>query len=432
MTIREALDTIKGFRYCFEKMPFATGTARSLLLEMTIPHDEDSINSQYDALAYFANLKEDKRQLLIHYLYGIHDISQTLTGIIQGRCADDIELFEIKHLSYIAKKVYELLDGLYVQNIETCNRTFSILDPIHSGQDSFYVYDCYSESLRKARKNGDIEAGIEEEKKVLETLTGKIRTYAENLKETLSSLLRIDIAQAKAEFHKNWQTCKPSFSDKGELVIEGMVNPLIRDTIGTEKYQPVSIRIVKGTPYILTGMNMGGKSVTLNTVCLVQVLAQIGMGCPAKNAELGICEDIYYYNSETSKKEIQLSSFASEMKCLDLIITGLNNTKGDNLIIIDEPARTTNPIEGEALVYGLIESLKNPLSYMLIATHYNVNDCNCKYLRVKGMTENGGIDYSIKEVERVDVPNEALSVARLMNVSGKWIELSEKYLSNAK
>ena len=103
--------------------------------------------------------------------------------------------------------------------------------------------------------------------------------------------------------------------------------------------------------------------------------------------------------------------------------------RGDNLLaLLDEPARATNPIEGTALVEGLVEVIGKSKGGTVVATHYNIKNDNIKRYRVAGLKD-GRMDYRLIETESGDVPHEAVAIAEQLGVNKEWIESTKKYLN---
>lgn len=433
MKFRAFVDTVLGLRFLLEKLPLSSGTSWHYLLDECIPEEEEAIKERYSRLNYFLQLDGMRHQMLTKHLSDMHDISNTLFHLQKGKILDDIELYEIKHLSYVSIKIAEILPDYDICDINIARKAFDILDPYKNRQDSFYVYDIYDEQLTKYRKDNDIDSALREEQKVLSQLSERLRPLATGLMAILNTLFTIDVTQAKAVlFRKNHFTL-PVFKKENRMKVRGMFNPYVRTKVGEQAYQSINISLHKGVPAILIGMNMGGKTVTLHTIVLLQLLAQMGFGCPAEEVEIEVCSLICEFSADNIEKNDGYSSFANELFALDEIIrtTEIADKSGrTSLIVIDEPARTTNPTEGAALVQGLVDTLRNSEVFLMVATHYNVHTEQCAFLRVKGLTKEG-IDYHIEEVGTAEVPNEAIAVAELINVSKQWINNAKHYLANA-
>ena len=111
-------------------------------------------------------------------------------------------------------------------------------------------------------------------------------------------------------------------------------------------------------------------------------------------------------------------------------------------MLIDEPARTTNPVEGKALVQAIIKILESQSSFTLITTHYGQLGSHCRRLRVKGFVEdmdnipltpqsiNRFIDYSLTEDQSDNVPHEALRIASILNCDPEMIALAKESINN--
>lgn len=411
----------------------ASGASWSILLDDSIPEEEEVITERYSRLGYFLQLDGMRHQMLTKHLSGIHDISHTLYSLKKGKVLDDIELYEIKHLSYVSIKVADILPDYDICDIGSAQKAFDILDPYKNRQDSFYVYDIYSEQLAKYRKDHDIDSALREEQKVLAQLAEQLRPLATGLTALLNTLFTMDIAQAKATLFRMYHFTQPVFKKEKLLRVRGMFNPYVRTKVGEQAYQSIDVCLHKGVPSFLIGMNMGGKTVTLNTIVLLQLLAQMGFGCPAEEMETEVCSLICGFSGDGIQKDDSYSSFANELLVLDEMIrkTGKACQSGRaTLIVMDEPVRTTNPTEGAALVQGLVDTLIDNEVFLMVATHYNVHAGQCAYLRVKGLT-NEGIDYHIEETCLSEVPNEAIAVAEIIKVSEQWINNSKHYLADA-
>ena len=172
---------------------------------------------------------------------------------------------------------------------------------------------------------------------------------------------------------------------------------------------------------------MGGKTVVLKTLALCQFLCQFGFGVPAAQARVALKEEVCFCIGDHQSITEGLSSFASEMRQIDALIR-LARQGSKVLALLDEPARTTNPTEGTALVRALLPILSTPQTDVLIATHYVIPfDGKHRCLKVKGL-ENGSMNYTLTEVNEGEVPLEALNIATQLDVDPEWIREAEKFV----
>ena len=171
---------------------------------------------------------------------------------------------------------------------------------------------------------------------------------------------------------------------------------------------------------------MGGKTVVLKTLTLCQYLFQFGFGIPASAACIAIKDEIMFCIGDEQSIEKGLSSFAAEMKNIDAVIKASRENRR-LLALIDEPARTTNPTEGTALVQALLKVLSEKRMSLVMTTHYDIEPGSAYCLRVKGF-DNGLMNYSLVEVEDGEVPHEALNIAQSLGIDPEWIDLARHEL----
>lgn len=444
MKLKSVIDSPCGLRFCFEMLNLQSGYSRRYLLDMEMMTSKEDIMPVYAQVEKFRKVfcKEENKvflQTLQFKLQGLKDIEQTVNKLSYHRVLDDIELFEIKHLSLLALDVKEMLDRFSVENFidKTISRVVDILDPDHLKISSFYIYDSYSKELAllrsriKSTPEGDERQELISQSLILEAdlrrdISFKLSPYGALLLSTLTILADVDISISKAVMMEKYDFTFPLFS-KGSYVLKSMFNPQVKAALeeNGRQFQCVDIEYGKD-PVLIIGANMGGKTVVLKTLALCQYLFQFGFPVPVKKAEMGIKEEVYLVCGDQQSEIKGLSSFASEMKNIDEVIR--NSSHGsDILALIDEPARSTNPIEGTALVSSLITILSQKNVSLVLTTHYNIDSQNCIRLKVKGL-ENGVMNYQLKVSKDSDVPHEALNVAESLNVSKEWIKEAKSVL----
>ena len=171
---------------------------------------------------------------------------------------------------------------------------------------------------------------------------------------------------------------------------------------------------------------MGGKTIVLKTLAMCQYLLQFGFGIPATSADMMIYDEIFCLTTDDQSINKGLSSFAAEMKNIDAVIKASQQDK-KILALIDEPARTTNPTEGTALVSSLVRLLQDKEMSLVIVTHYNIKTYNNKCLRVKGLID-GKMNYVLVETHEGEVPHEALNIAETLGIDSQWIEMAKEII----
>ena len=429
MKFREIVESPCGIRYLFDELELQSGYARKVLLDREMMTDPVRIDEAYASLrGYYGMVLEDRRRVedMRFRLQGLRDISGTLASLAEGSVLDEIEFFEIKHMAMLAET---LPVGSDMENV------IGILDPDGLKIGTFYLYDSYSPELRRLRSETDDnpdDAGLQdelanEEERIKKLLSDKLRPYAVSLQKTLRELADLDISLAQAvQMHVEGLVIPSSGK---EAAITGMFHPGVRAVLKAKgrEFQPVDFAFRSGVPATVIGANMGGKTVALKTLCMIQYLYQFGFALPVGSAVMTPFDEIRFCIGDEQSEKTGLSSFAAEMQRIDSAIAAVEQG-GRVLVLVDEPARTTNPVEGTALVAALLERLADRHNLALImTTHYTVEHAG-ECWRVSGLlpgTKGRKMDYRHVRTTRHEVPHEALNIARELGIDSRWIELAD-------
>ncbi|MBR5855901.1 MAG: DNA mismatch repair protein MutS [Bacteroidales bacterium] len=448
MTFKSVLDIDCGIRFMYDNLGLNSSCARKMLLETPMMTSKREIDLHYAKLNQLFN---KNLVPIANKLMCLKDIENTIKRVAGGIVLDDIELFEIKYLAMIARDVRLLLQEQKITavNLPDLQEVVDILDPDRLNIPSFYVYDSYSEALMQVRKeiksivgygkevegedkqqllelqkrNDEIEAEVRGE------LSGRIRGHSNGLGHALKNLALLDILIAKVVQMKEMGLCFPSVTEVGETFYEKMFNPMVKDALNAvgKEFYPVDI-CFSNVPVTIIGANMGGKSVVLKTLALNQLLCQFGFGVAAQVCCVKVVGKVMFCIGDDQNATKGLSSFAAEMLAINGVVKSLR--EGENILaLVDEPARTTNPVEGTALVEGLLEVIKRGEGGFVLTTHYNIKSSEVKRYRVKGLKD-GVMDYTLIEADSGDVPHEAVSIAQSLGIDAEWIELTRKHLNN--
>lgn len=462
MQLRKLIDSPCGLRFILDELCTHSSYSRKLLLESTMMHDREAIEKSYSVLKEFYHIVENEEnkitiQTLQHKLCKLKDINNTISRLSASTVIDDIELYEVKNLALLAADVKNILEKLNLINIieiPTLEDVVRILDPDGLRIATFYIYDSYSEELASLRKKLKEKECFQEEiynkvatleDEIRAELSNKLKPYVDYLREALETLADVDINLAKALQMKDMQLCFPTVSKDNVATYKGIFHPEVRDILQKENKQYHKVDIEFGLkPVIIMGANMGGKTIVLKTLAMCQYLMQFGFGVPADSAEMMIYDEIFCLTTDDQSLNKGLSSFAAEMKNIDAVIKSTSRARTDAkycvsssdakycvstniLALIDEPARTTNPTEGTALVSSLVKLLQDRAMSLIIVTHYNIKTYNNKCLRVKGLVD-GKMNYELVETHEGEVPHEALNIAETLGIEPQWISMAKDML----
>jgi DNA mismatch repair ATPase MutS len=221
------------------------------------------------------------------------------------------------------------------------------------------------EALRKRDEANEGVAAAEES--VRARLSAIVREHAQALEALSERTGALDVLLAQARFTQRYD-CKPAVvaREPGVSFTEGRYLPLEAelDAQGS-RYEPISVDLQDAA--VLTGPNMGGKSVALRTCGFMATLAAFGIPVPAKSAQVCLFDEIAWLGIG-AQEELGglLSSFAREViRLKDL----LARPSSRMFVLIDEFARTTTPHEGKALLVALIRTLRRRQRLAFVATH---------------------------------------------------------------
>ena len=219
------------------------------------------------------------------------------------------------------------------------------------------------------RQMDDLHAQLdEEEERIRKVLSEDIYRFAEILTDNCERMGELDVALAKALYAMAHDCVKPEIAEEHVVEIEDGRNLQVEDILKSKgkPYCPVSISLADGVTCI-TGANMGGKTISLKLSGQVAILTQYGFFVPARKARVGLSNYMQILVGDSQSLERGLSTFGSEMEELKEI---LDHSVDRTLLLIDEIASGTNPVEGLALTKALVDYLIEKPYITLITTHF--------------------------------------------------------------
>ena len=444
MQLRKLIDSPCGLRFMIDNLCTHSSYSRKIMLESSMMYDKNSIEKSYAVMKEFYEVvKNDENKNIVQSLQfklcNLKDINHTISRLATSVVIDDIELYEVKSLALLSADVKNILEKISLDKIiaiPNLDEVVKILDPDGLRIATFYIYDSYSEelaSLRKKLKEKDVyqediyNEVMRIEDEIRAELSSKLRPYSEAMTSALNALAYVDINIAKSLQMKELGLCFPTISLKNISSYKGIFHPEVKSILEKEKREYQKVDIDFGLkPLIIMGSNMGGKTIVLKTLSMCQYLLQFGFGIPATSADMMIYDEIFCLTTDDQSINKGLSSFAAEMKNIDAVIKVSQQNK-KILALIDEPARTTNPTEGTALVSSLVKLLQDRAMSLVIVTHYNIKTYNNKCLRVKGLID-GKMNYELVETHEGEVPHEALNIAETLGIDSQWIEMAKEII----
>jgi DNA mismatch repair protein MutS2 len=208
---------------------------------------------------------------------------------------------------------------------------------------------------------------VEEVDRILRALSDSVRPHREPLLDALDALIELDTHYARARFAIafgcNASTLAPAKT--GFTVTDGR-HPLLlaqgREVIPFDLAMEPAERTL-----LVSGPNTGGKTVLLKALGLLSALAQSGIPAPAgPESRLALFDDVFADVGDEQSIEASLSTFSAHLKNLSEI---LRLATSQSLVLIDELGSGTDPIEGAALGWAILEELTGRGAFTVATTH---------------------------------------------------------------
>jgi DNA mismatch repair ATPase MutS len=218
-----------------------------------------------------------------------------------------------------------------------------------------------------------------------------------------------------------------------------------------KKFAPLTLYLSHGVT-VITGANMGGKTIGLKLVGMLAALVQFGLYVPAEEVSTCLFDYIYFSIGDMQSIDSGLSTFGGEVSGM---IDILRCSELGGLILIDELARGTNPEEGYAISRAIVKFLKDRDSITLFTTHFAgiTREDGIQHLKVRGLKNvdfdevinkhRAGIsgidlvlvhmDYTLERVEgEYNAPRDAINIARLMGLDEKILKYAEEIMNSGR
>ncbi|MBK7306356.1 MAG: DNA mismatch repair protein MutS [Chitinophagaceae bacterium] len=207
--------------------------------------------------------------------------------------------------------------------------------------------------------------------KILRKLTQNLSVYASLLKNYLDMAGEFDFIRAKAKFAADYNGNYPVVMDKAHVQLIPAYHPLLYIYNKANKKPTIPVDLTlneKQRILVISGPNAGGKTVTLKTVGLLQLMLQSGLLVPVHpDSEMGIFKQIMIHIGDTQSLEFELSTYSSHLKNMKHF---MENANGKTLFFIDELGSGSDPNLGGAFAEVIMEELAIKHSFGIVTTHY--------------------------------------------------------------
>ncbi len=472
-----------GLQYVLESLHGCSpyGQERIRHLRFYAPDERDQLETELRnverAAAASEQLKDVYDKIMI-LLCQMKDIRTSLRRCAEGETPDHVELFEIKGYLQRLESLRPLFDQMnevvHLEDIAFHDPApaLAILDPENTRSRGFYIPDGATARLREIRQaKKQVEEQLykaltdaekedlrmkrtricaeedSEEMKVRKAMGAALAPMVDDLLADADTAGRLDFLIQKALFAVRFGGVRPEITDTA-LELVDMVNPELVDLLEEKgrAFVPVSIALDRGAT-VITGANMGGKSVAMKTVALNALLLQAGFLVCAKRARMPLFHTVKMLFDDLQSIQSGLSGFGSEIVEFQKALREVE--QGYSLFLLDEFARGTNPDEGAVIVQAVTRYLNDVNALSVLTTHYDkvaeharihyqiigLRDVDPEQIRAElAATGEDGVaviarhmNYGLYRVEgKSDCPRDALNICRMLSLKPEILRRIEE------
>jgi DNA mismatch repair protein MutS len=288
----------------------------------------------------------------------------------------------------------------------------------------------------EAKVLGAEERILELERELFHGLREEVARATRRLQATARALAHLDVVAALAETAVRRHYRRPVVTEGDELLIRAGRHPVVEVQLG--RFVPNDLYMNNTTDrlLIITGPNMGGKSVYLRQAALICILAQMGSFVPAEEARVGLVDRIFTRVGSSDSVAGGRSTFMVEMIETAKI---LNTATPRSLVLLDEVGRGTATFDGLSIAWAVAEYLHNNANHAaktLFATHYHELTELARVLpgvrnyQVMVKESRGEILFLHKVVEGSANKSYGIEVARLAGLPRSVIARAREILEN--
>ena len=276
-------------------------------------------------------------------------------------------------LGYLDEIKESLIDNRRVLAVKAMYRRKVKGQMMGSSKTGIIVYIEPQETLIQSRKLQDFLYDENEEiKKILKNLTSFLQPYCAVLTNYQNYLTDIDVVYAKAKYAKEINAIKPNLLQERVTDIKNAYHPLLYSSnvkLNLKTYpQSISLNSNKRI-IVVSGPNAGGKSITLKTIGLLQLMIQSGILIPVHHStQMCVFENIISDIGDNQSIENQLSTYSYRLKNMNSFLKKCNSK---TLFLIDEFGTGSDPELGGALAEIFLEVFYERMSFGVITTHYS-------------------------------------------------------------
>ncbi len=275
-----------------------------------------------------------------------------------------------------------------------------------------------------------VEEGREIER-VLLTLTDLIHRQADSITVSYGLLGQLDFYHAAAVLSIDLRAAPPRLNSDGRVVLRNARHPILQQADQCEAVVPLNLEIGEAMrTLVITGPNMGGKTVALKSIGILTMMAQAGLHIPADDdTDIAVFDSIFADIGDEQSIEANLSTFSAHMGHIRTI---LEDADEHTLVLLDELGAGTDPSAGAAMGMAILESLTLRGTVTAATTHL---DALKAFANRTGRVENGSMVFHVETLAptyqfRQGIPGAsyAIEIGRRLGMPEEVLERSARYM----
>ena len=228
-------------------------------------------------------------------------------------------------------------------------------------------------TLQYSRELSNLEYEEKEEiTRILKQLSNQIRPFLPLLIQYQEFLSDIDVIAAKAKYANKINGILPAITDNRRLYFRNALHPILylNNKLKNEITHSQTIELDQENRIIvISGPNAGGKTISLKTVGLLQLMLQSGILIPVhERSETFLFDRILTDIGDNQSIENHLSTYSYRLKNMNYFLKKCNNK---TMFLIDEFGTGSDPDLGGALAEIFLEEFYHREAFGIITTHYS-------------------------------------------------------------